>query len=138
MIPENVCTVWSENGFQKDNPTFVGLQTHFLYSENIFKWNTWLLEGLNVYMLREIGCRISDRMSMCNSLPLLLLFTAVCLSRDHVTVTCIFAYIFFKFQGYKNGEVQNQDEIFLSLFYSLNFSPYSVIYGYLNLSCSAM
>ena len=90
-------------------------------------------------MLHEIGRRTSDRKSMGSCRPLLLLFTAMCLLRDHVIVTCIFAYflIFFKFQGYKNGEVQNQDRIFLALFYSFNFSPYSVIDGYLN-SCSAM
>ena len=83
---------------------------------------------------------LSKSMGSCR--PLLLLFTAMCLSRDHVIVTCIFAYLFilisFKFQGYKNSEVQNQDRIFLLLFYSLNFSPYSVIDGYLNSSCSVM
>ena len=92
-------------------------------------------------MLHEIGRRTSDRKSIGNCRPLLLLFTAMCLLRDHVIVRCIFAYLFiffFKFQVYKNGEVQNQDRIFLSLFYSLNFSPYSVIDGYLNLSCLAI
>ena len=61
----------------------------------------------------------------------------MCLSRDHMI--CIFAYFLFIFLSLKkNGEVQNQNRIFLSLFYSLNFSLYSVIDGYLNLSCSAM
>ena len=48
-------------------------------------------------MLHEIGRGTSDRKSIGKCRPLLLFFTAMCLSHDHVLVTCIFAYLFIFF-----------------------------------------
>ena len=41
-MPENVCAVWSDNGFQKDNSTFAGLQffKHILFN-SCFLIETW-------------------------------------------------------------------------------------------------
>ena len=81
-----------------------------------------LLEGKNVYVLHEISRRISDKMSMCNSQPLLLLFTAMCLSCDHVTGTCIFAYFFFlSFKVIKTAKCKIKKRSFFCYFIPVTF-----------------
>ena len=88
-------------------------------------------------MLHEIGRRTSHRKSIGKCRPLLLLFTAMCLSRDHVIVTCIFAYLyiffFLRFKVIKTARCKIKIGSFVILFLKLVNVP--VIDGFLNSSC---